>query len=58
MRSKRQVPRGGSPDEEELTITPEMLEAGADTLSRFFSFDLDDPEKIVAAVFVAMRVLE
>ena len=41
------------PEDIELP-TPAMLEAGADALESFFSFPLDDPEKVVLSVFLAM----
>ena len=41
-------------DDVEIEITPEMIEAGCEAISRYFCFELDDPEKVVCAVFSAM----
>lgn len=38
----------------EIELTPAMIEAGCDIIARFFSFELDDPEKVVSSVFLAM----
>ena len=39
---------------EKIEITPEMVAAGEEALSQYFSFELDDAEKLVCAVFSAM----
>jgi hypothetical protein len=43
-----------APEVLETEVTPAMIEAGVEALSRFFGWDLDDPEKIVVSVFWAM----
>jgi hypothetical protein len=40
----------------EIEITPEMIEVGCEAISRFFSFELDDPERVVSSVFSAMAM--
>ena len=41
----------------DIEITPEMVEAGADAIQRFFSFELERPERIAASVFSAMSAV-
>ena len=38
----------------EIEITEEMIDAGADMAQTFFSWELSDPEKLAALVFLAM----
>lgn len=37
-----------------IEVTPDMIEAGCNALSRFFVFELDQPEVIVTYVFLEM----
>ena len=37
-----------------IEITAPMIEAGVDAIYRFFGWELDDPERIVCSVYLAM----
>ena len=51
--SSKDLGEAGAPVDE-IEITPKMIEAGENAISRFFGWELDSSEKIVCAVFSAM----
>ena len=55
--SKIRTSKTDTPKAQVCEITPEMIEAG---VCEFFDFDLieDDPDRIVTAIYQAMRLQE